>query len=74
MHFLVDEAFNQIKALPEERQEEIAREILALLNEEKEWDALVKSPESLKWLKKASKKARDAYERGDTTPFPAEKT
>lgn len=70
MHFLVDKAFKQIKALPEERQEEIAREIIALLNEEKEWDALVNSPKSLKWLEQASKEALEEHARGETKPFP----
>ena len=66
---MLDKAIEAMKRLPPEEQDAIAREMLARIEEETEWDTLVATPQSQGWLEQAAKRALAARDRGESEPF-----
>ncbi len=66
---LMDQAIEALKGLPESEQDAMARELLARLEEEEEWDQLVASPKSQAWLEQAAQRAVKSHTEGRTKPF-----
>lgn len=62
---LFKEAVAQIERLPAEQQDELAESIQLEL-EEREWDALVSSPESQRFLARLAAEARREDAAGET--------
>lgn len=56
--------FEQVQQLPEDVQRKIA-ELVALELEEREWDALVGSPQGQETLERLAAEAREEIARGD---------
>ncbi len=59
----LDRAIAALKALPPEDHERIALEIIERLEDKSEWDRLVSSEKSRKWLEQSAKQALSAYAR-----------
>jgi hypothetical protein len=55
---LLDEAVSKLSNLPDEEQDRYASEILASLSADAEWDRLLASEASQKWLAAAAAEAR----------------
>ena len=66
---LMEKAIAALKQLPEGEQDAMAREVLARIAEEAEWDRLVASPASHAWLEQAAKRALESHKAGRTKPF-----
>ena len=58
---ILDRAVAALKALPKEDRERIASEIIERLEDKSEWDRLVSSEKSRKWLEEEAKHALSAY-------------
>jgi hypothetical protein len=72
----LEKAFEEASRLPEEEQEAIADIVIHFIHsdaeEEAEWDALVKSPESQRFLEKMVKEVKEEKAQGKLLPFPGE--
>ncbi len=66
---ILEKAFEEALHLPAEKQAVVAEIILELVHEaeddEAEWDALVQSPESQRFLDKMARKVRKERARGE---------
>ena len=66
---LLEKAIEAMRRLTEDAQDAVAREVLARIEEEAEWDRLVSSPESGAWLEKEARAALADHDKGETLPF-----
>lgn len=57
----LDKAISALNALPEEDRERIAAEIIERLEDKSEWDRLVSSEQSQKWLEEMARDALASY-------------
>ena len=64
----IDKAIEAMKALGEAEQNALAEEVLARIEEEAEWERLVSSQASQRWLEQAANEALAEYAKGETTP------
>lgn len=58
---ILDRAIAALKALPQDERERIAWEIIERLEDKSEWDRLVSSEKSRKWLEESAHHALSAY-------------
>ena len=61
MESLLNRAFEALKTLPEIDRERIAWEIIERVEDKTEWDRIIATPESQKWLEQQAKKALQVY-------------
>ena len=66
---LLQQAFDKAAELPEDRQEAIARILLAELESEQKWGELFSRPESEDLLERMAAEALEAHRAGRTTPL-----
>lgn len=73
---ILEKAFEEASALPEEEQEILANIVIHFIHpdaeEEAEWEALVQSPESQKFLEKMVKEVKEEKAKGNMLPFPGD--
>ena len=73
---VLEQAFREAEQLPEEDQKVIADFIVHFIHpdeeEEAEWDALIQSPESQRFLKKMVKEVKEEKAKGKMRPFPGD--
>ena len=81
MVVVLEKAIEELNFLPPEDQEKFGHAILNLLHspvpdstdeEEKEWDAMTSSPESLRFLDHMIEKVDDSISKGDIYPDPTD--
>ena len=65
MATIVDEALAELKKLPGDVQEAIARDLLQLIRSERKWDALFADPRSAAALERLAAEADVDVARGD---------
>lgn len=77
---LLADAFEEASKLPAEEQKIIAEIVISFLHpdeadeaEEAEWDALVQSPESQRFLDKMVKEVKEEEKNRRLLPFPGDK-
>ncbi len=66
---LLQQAFDKAAELPEERQDNIARILLAEMESERRWDELFSRPESEAFLERMAAEALEAHRAGRTKPL-----
>ncbi len=66
---LLQQAFDKAAELPEERQDDFARFLLAELESENRWDELFGRPESDELLERLASEALKAHRAGLTKPL-----
>ena len=69
MHRLLEEAFDRASSLSAEEQEALARRVLAELDADAQWDALLARPESDDLLARLADRALGAHKAGRTRPL-----
>lgn len=73
----LEQALREAEQLPEADQQIIADMIISFIHvdeaEEAEWDALVQSPESQRFLDKMVKELKEEEKNGRLLPFPGDK-
>lgn len=71
---MIDKAIEALRQLPASEQDAMAREVLARIEEESEWDTLIATPSSQEWLERAARMALEQHNKGETQPIdPASK-
>jgi hypothetical protein len=77
MSKLLEQAFHEASKLPEEDQNIIAQMVLSFIRvdeeEEAEWEALVRSPESQRFLDKMVREVKEEKAKGNLLPLPGER-
>jgi len=66
---LLEQAVLALQGLPEVEQDAFAQEILDRLEEEAEWERLVASEASQRWLAEEAVRVREDIEKGRVTPL-----
>jgi hypothetical protein len=69
MSKVLDQALEELKALPEDAQDAIAHDLLELIRSERKWDALFADPRSEGGLQKLAAEAEADIARGDVFDF-----
>ena len=69
---LLQQAFDKAADLPEDRQDEFARFLLAELESQRRWEELFSRPESDELLEELAAKALEAHRAGLTKPLKPE--
>lgn len=77
MSKLLEKAFQEASKLSQQEQDTVAELVISFLHsdeaEEAEWDALVQSPESQRFLDKMIDEVKDEEAKDGLLPFPGEK-
>jgi hypothetical protein len=77
MSKLLEKAFQEASKLSQQEQDTVAELVISFLHsdeaEEAEWDVLVQSPESQRFLDKMINEVKDEEARDGLLPFPREK-
>ena len=66
---LLEKAIEAMRRLSDDAQDAVAREVLARIEEEAEWDGLTSSQVARQWLENSARAALDEHEKGETLPF-----
>ena len=66
---ILQQAFDRAAELPEDRQEALARFLLAEIDSELRWDELFSRPESEAFLERMATEALEAHRAGKTEPL-----
>lgn len=66
---LLEKAIEAMRRLSDDAQDAVAREVLARIEGEAEWDRLSSSPASRAWLEKSARAALEEHDKGETLPF-----
>jgi hypothetical protein len=66
---LLEKAIAAMRRLSDDAQDSVAREVLARIEEEADWDKLAASPASRSWLEKTARAAIEEHEKGELLPF-----
>ena len=75
MSKVLDQALEELKALPEDAQDAIAHDLLEMIRSERKWDELFADPRSDALLKRLAAEADDEIARGEVFDFdPATRT
>jgi hypothetical protein len=76
MSKLMEQVIAEVVKLPEKQQDELAKLFSEFIHsdeaEEAEWDALVQSPESQRFLEKMVREVKEEKARGGLLPFPGD--
>lgn len=64
MSTALDQALEELKAMPAEAQEAIAQDLLALIRSERKWDELFADPRSERLFERMAKEVRTEIEAG----------
>jgi hypothetical protein len=76
MSKLMEQVIAEVVKLPEKQQDELAELFIEFIHsdeaEEAEWDALVQSPESQRFLEKMVREVKEEKARGGLLPFPGD--
>ena len=67
MSTLLDQAWDELKRLPEEEQEAFARDLLEMIRSERRWDQLFQDPRSDALFDRMAAKVRGDIDAGRTT-------
>lgn len=74
---ILEHALREVEQLPEADQQIIADMIISFIHvdeaEEAEWDALVQTPESQRFLDEMVKELKEEEKNGRLLPFPGDK-
>jgi hypothetical protein len=74
---ILEQALREVEQLPEADQQIIADMIISFIHvdeaEEAEWDALVQTPESQRFLDEMVKELKEEEKNGRLLPFPGDK-
>lgn len=77
MSTLLAKAFEEASQLPEEEQDAVAELVISFIHpdeaDEAEWDALVRSPESQRFIDKMLVELREEEKKEGLLPFPGDK-
>jgi hypothetical protein len=66
---LLEKAIEAMRRLSDDAQDAVAREVLARIEEEAEWDRLTSAPAAQAWLEKGARAAIEEHEKGETLHF-----
>lgn len=66
---ILQQAFGKAAELPEDRQEALARFLLAEMESERKWDEIFSRPESESFLERMAAEALEARRAGRTEPL-----
>lgn len=74
MTTLLEKAFQEASKLPEEEQDNVAEIIISFIHpDEAEWDAVVRGPQSQRFLDQMVRKLKEEERKDGLLPFPGDR-